>query len=545
MPGRACATSGCALLVLIAWACQGPPEQPTWLWGDQCDRRGPISAQFADITSESGFSFSNFTPDFRGGALAVADLDGDDLPDLIVSNRLGDFAVFGNLGGLDFTNRTATLGFEPAAGITEALAAGDLDNDGDQDLLLAHNGLSRTVRLYENDGSGRFSFAGSLLDCGAVEHLLLVDIDDDGLLDVHTSNSAFGVGQERANRLYMQREPWSFQRVDFPLGSPDAASWTATALDVDGDGDRDLYIANDTLAADFGFQVTEIDEDRAVDHLLRNDGVDAAGVPIFTDVAAQFGLAEPRSSMGGLVTDFDGDMHLDLFVPDFGANKLFTREQVDGLRPFTDSAMALGVRASHRGDLECHPDSSETRCLLLSWGSAFADFDGDGTRELLVVNGPTRFTDPFPPQLYFWPGPDGRFVELAPAVGCAEGHGLVPADLDRDGDLDLVVSVREGSYRLYENRGPAPGHWLHLRLRGAVSNRDGRGAVVTATRADGTTIIEVIGAGGVAFSSLPTELFISAGAQPLRALEVLWPSGRIDRVEALPERGPLVVTEGG
>lgn len=535
-----------ALSVLGLCACQGPPTQSSWR--DDCDRRGPISDQFVDVTARSGVLFANFTPDFRGGAVAVADIDGDELLDLLFANRIGDLVVYRNLSrnpdeGIQFVDQTAAIGIDPGSGIIHALATGDLDNDGDADLMLATAGLSRSVRMYENDGAGRFSFRTSLLDSGAVEHLLLVDIDDDGWLDIHTGNGFFGTVGDRANRLYMQRAPWSFERVTFPDGLPSAATWTTSALDVDGDGDRDLYVANDTLAADFGDRVTSIDASRAVDQLLRNDGLDPAGVPIFTDIAGEAGLAAPRSSMGGLVADFNDDGLLDLFVPDFGANKLLVQTGASAPPAFVDVAEAYQLRAATRGDLGCSAGGDDLRCLLLSWGSALADFDGDGARELMVVNGPTLFTDPFPPQLYFWPNGNGRFIELSPTIGCAEGHGLIAADLDRDGDLDLAVSVREGNYRVYENRGPAPAHWLVIRLRGTVSNRDGRGAVITAHLPGGRSLIEVVGAGGVAFSSLPAEVFLSTGAERPTQLTVAWPSGRISRVSDLPDRQVLVIGE--
>jgi hypothetical protein len=319
-------------------------------------------------------------------------------------------------------------------------------------------------------------------------------------------------------------------------------SWTATAFDVDGDGDQDLHVANDTLISDPGGPAAAPTAlpPWPVDLLLRNDGPGADGVPRFTDVAASLGLAGPRSSMGGVLGDFDEDGRLDLYVPDFGANKLFLRDPAGG---FVDRAGELGVAATTRMNDGCALDPTSEACLVLSWSAALADFDLDGYDELLIANGETSPRD-WPPVILLARGPALPYQEVSPELPCMDARGLVAADLDADGDQDVVIGQREGALLVYENRGaPAPGTWLRVRLRGVVSNRDGVGAVVTARLASGRAVTRVVGAGGVIHSAGPASASFGLGSDGLAGVEVRWPSGRRTEVTQ-PPAGLLVLEEG-
>ncbi len=500
-------------------ACADPPRGPRW-------------ARFADVTASSGVAFEYSTLGFQGGGLAVADLDGDGLPEIVAGRRAGGLALFGNRGGLRFQEVTST-GLD-AAVAASAIAAADLDNDGDRDLILAG---AEGARVMANGGDGSFQEAARLPGSGTTEHVLPVDLDGDGLLDLHLSNYDIRNPDSSQNRLYLNRGG-----LQFPSGVAAGAglSWTATAFDVDGDGDQDLHVANDTLIADHGGPVPAALPPWPVDLLLRNDGPGPDGVPRLTDIAAELGLAGPRSSMGGVLGDLDEDGRLDLYVPDFGANKLFVRDPAGG---FVDRAALLGVAATARQNEGCGPESTSEACLVLSWSAALADFDLDGYDELLIVNGETSPRD-WPPVILLARGPELPYREVSPELPCMDARGLVAADLDADGDQDVVIGQREGALLVYENRGaPAPGTWLRVELRGGASNRDGVGAAVTARLASGRAVTRIVGAGGVIHSAGPAEAFFGLGSDGLEGVEVRWPSGRRTEVTR-PPAGTLVLEEG-
>ncbi|MGH9885755.1 MAG: CRTAC1 family protein, partial [bacterium] len=508
----------------------GEPAAPEVPAGPACadPARGPEMGRFADATAKSGVDFVYTTTGFQGGGLAVVDLDGDGLPDIVAGRRGGGLALWKNLGELRFEERGGT-GLDATWAAT-AISAIDLDNDGDRDLVIASAGVARVLA---NDGDLRFHEAARLDDAGTTEHVLPVDLDGDGLLDLYVGNYDRMSLDRTQNRLYMNRGGLVFGPG---VAAGAGLTWTTTALDLDGDGDQDLYVANDTLRADFGLPPSNsgpaVSSPWPVDLVLRNDGAGPDGTPRFTDLAAEVGLASPRSSMGGLLGDFDDGGQLDLYVPDFGAKKLFLRDAAGG---YVERAVAFGLTATARATAGCDPDATSEDCLVLSWSAALADFDLDGHDELIVVNGETSPSNPPPPVLVFTRGTGLPYREVAPEIACSDARGLVVTDLDGDGDADVVIAPRDGPLAIYENRGrPAAGTWLHVTLHGHASNRDGAGAIVTAHMASGRTQMRAVASGGVIHSAYPAEASFGLGDDAVTSVEVAWPSGLRSVVTAPP-----------
>lgn len=512
---------------------RAPDAGPALVCGEPA--RGPVWDRFVDVTAASGIDFVYDTTDFRSGALAAADLDGDGLPEIIAGNRGGGVAVYRNLGHMQFA-REAIAAIDPAAPLT-AIAAADLDNDGDPDLVLARPG---SWDVYANDGRGDFARISHVEVASSPEQVLPVDLDGDGRLDLAFANRAYPVGAATQNRLYLNRGDLAF--ADAGALGPDGLSWAIGALDLDGDGDQDLYVANDALVATFAPGARPA-SNLPPDSLLRNDGVDARGIPQFTDLAPAQGMTAPRSSMSAVVGDFDRDGSLDVFVTNIGAKSLFAHAPAG----FVDRADALGADPYLRTDdvnvpVACAPGTTHEDCLIVSWSAALTDFDLDGYDELLVVNGTRGGLLPPPPTLLVR-GADPVFHEVSVDLSCPDARGLVVTDLDGDGDPDLAIAQSVGRLLVIANRGrPAAKAWLDVRLAGRASNRDGIGAVVTATLASGRTVVRPVGAGGTLNSAAPAEAFFGLGDDAVATLAVAWPSGRTSRLVG-PLTGVVTVEE--
>jgi len=493
--------------------------------------RGPALAGLRDVTEDSGVDFRYTAFDFKGGGLAVADLDGDGLPDLVAGRRGGGVVTYRNRGGLRFEE-------QPDAGLTadataSAIAAADLDNDGDRDVVIAGPGV---MRLFANRGDGTFEPLAELTGTGHTEHILPVDLDGDGRLDPPLRNHDGSRPPDPPHPVYLNRG-----QLQFEVTNEESAgrTWTTTAFDVDDDGDQDLYVANDTLAFDAGAGPVD-GAGFPVDALLRNDGVGPDGAIQFTDLAADLGLTEPRSSMGGLLADLDQDGRLDLLIPNNGANKLFVRRADGG---YDERAADLGLAGIPRINARFRPDSADARCMLLSWAAVLTDLDVDGRDDILFTNGETEPGRTPPVQLYAR-GPATAFEERAPSIPCLDARGAIATDLDGDGDQDVVIAEKEGPLRLFENtRQPGPDAWLQVRLRGTTSNREGIGAVVTIEQASGRVQIRAVGHGGVIHSAGPAEAYFGLADDPVRAIRVRWPNRPPGEVEVLPPRAGAVTLD--
>jgi len=467
---------------------------------------------FQDVTAQAGLH-TTIGPSMCGAyaaGAAWADVDGDGDLDLYVPRGTDPAQLWINDGTGHFTEEAAARGVQDLGVSGLGAVFADYDNDGDQDLYVANDGPNR---LYQNDGTGHFT------DVAATAGVLSTtddvsaswgDYDDDGYLDLYVVSNSPCLPPlfYEQDHLYHNEGDGTFtdQTALLPAASTFGAGYQAAWVDYDGDGDQDLYLANDWWGPT-----------PDANHLWRNDGKGLDGTWKFTDVSKESGTDLFINSMGIAVGDFNRDLHPDLAISNIAGNVL-ARNNGDG--SFTDVASTARVeRASQTADLPS-----------ITWGLAFADLNLDGWEDLFVAAGDLDDQSTQPNEMFTAAG-DGTFLDLSALSGADDkgsGRGVAIADYDRDGRLDLYVVNRLGSPILFHNTTFTSGHWLEVDLTGTRSNRDGCGARVLLS-AGGSRQLREAFCGSVGLSSgSDTVVHVGLGASDrVDRLVIDWPSGRV------------------
>lgn len=503
----------------------------------------PSSQRFVDVTDAVGLAsvtnMNDLSTSQHGGGVVLFDFDGDGWQDLYLPRKVPPNILLRNDHGtfVDVSVGSGALGLGRSwVGAT----AGDLDADGDPDLVLNGAHGSRVLR---NEGGGQFTelTATGIESTSPTHSAAMADLDRDGDLDLFVGNhatdmndflveppdyQAFVLGVCRPDSLFVQVAPMVFEDRAASLGVDNIGCGLALgAADWNGDGWTDLYVTNDYGA--FG----------GADGLYLNQGVDGAG----NLVPFQKVLALELFGMGISTADFDHDGDLDFYLSNTSENK-FMVNVGDGV--FVESPSA-GLGAAPEGFYKTSWDDGK-----VSWGSAMEDFDLDGWPDVYVTNSNAW-------DLYWRNNQDGAAFTFTPEAlnekpqQKARQFGLAVADLDNDGDVDVVtggVAVREGdeekrSHYVFRNDLGSDNHWLQLRLRAVDSHPDAMGARIRLEVGGMVQLAEVTGGMSYGSSSWDVKTFGLAQATMVDRVEITWPSGRVQVLEAVQADQRLVVVE--
>jgi enediyne biosynthesis protein E4 len=509
-----------------------------------------LGFRLVNVTAASGIQFTHnsgayggkLLPETLGSGCAFLDYDGDGWQDILLVNGMdwpghrrarSTLRLYRNNRNGTFTDVTRQAGLDVEM-YGMGAAIGDWNNDGFPDLFISCVGQSR---LFRNTGKGTFvdvTRASGLVDRTAFStSALWFDFDRDGLLDLFVCNYVKWAAERdvfcsldgkqksyctpEAYRgdtcwLFRNRGDGTFQDVTATSGIFDTSSKSlgVAMIDHDDDGWPDLFVANDTQP----------------NKLYRNqrDGT-------FKEIAVEAGVAfstdgKARAGMGVDAADVDNSGHASVAVTNFD-NEMIGLYRSAGKGVYEDVAMRAGIGAPSR--------------QTLGFGCVFADLNLDGLLDLIVSNGHIDETVRHirgnvgyaqPPHLFLNQG-GGAFRDVATQAGggFAErrvGRGLACADIDRDGDLDVLVTSNGGAAALFRNDQFAGHRSLRLRLIGTKSNRDAIGAAVRVT-AGGITQTRIVHSGSsyLSQSELPVTLGLGKHDRVDR-LVVTWPSGRSD-----------------
>ncbi len=534
----------------------------------------PFGVQFHDVTKQAGIHFHHERAasgqklylETMGAGVAWIDYNRDGFLDaFFVSSGYTPFfhpekppqpALYRNNGDGTFTDVTQVAGIRTDGTFFFGVAVADFDNDGYPDIYMT--GYRHSV-LYHNNGDGTFTDvtakAGVGDDSAWATAAGWFDYDRDGKLDLLVTNYVqfdtdhpISCGENKPGyraychpdsfsgsspRLYHNNGDGTFTDVTRKAGlvNNDGKSLAVLLSDLNNDGWPDIFIANDTQ--------------RNFLYLNNGDGT-------FRDVSYTSGAGfseegKPEAGMSADAADVRNNGLYDLYVShlDFQLNRYY-RGNGDGT--FLDATIPSGL--------------GQTNSLNSSFGARFFDFDNDGWRDLLVING--HILDnialyhpsvAYAEEKKLYRNISGRrFVDAtktqdagfrAPRVG----RGLAVGDYDNDGWLDFLVNNNGEDAQLFHNDGGArpyarQNHWLGVHLIGTKSNRDAIGAAVKLIAGDFVSHDQA--KGGMSYcSAQDPRIYFGLGKHArVDTMEITWPSGAREVIHDLAANQIVTIEEG-
>ena len=526
------------------------------------------------------FTYRNF---YNGGGVALGDLSGDGLPELVLTSNQGGPRLYLNLGQFRFRDITQEAGVAEQDRWTTGVTLADVNGDGLLDIYVCHAGLKSAARantLYINqgvrDGIPRFREMAAqygIADTGSSTQAAFFDYDGDGDLDLFLiRNSPRAVATIAVRNQRTIRDPLGghelyrndgghFVNVSAQAGiyGPEIGFGLGIAVaDVNRDGRPDVYVANDFFERDYLY-------------INKGDGTFAEVLDGALPVSSYF-------SMGVDIADVDNDGWPDIYTADMLPEDDYRLKTTSAFEPwesfqakardgFDHQLMRNMLQRNNRdGTFSDIGQLAGVARTDWSWAALIADFDLDGNKDIFVANGLAKdvtsqdyiaFLGNDQTMLQATRGERVDFMSLINAMGSTKlrnyafrnngdltftkvsaawgvdqpsfSNGAAYGDLDGDGAPDLVVNTVNDEAFIYRNNARAQlpaNHYLQVRLEGDSANRFAVGARVTLQTRDRQFMQELEPTRGFQSSVDYTLTFGVGRIDTLESVTVDWPDGR-------------------
>jgi len=544
--------------------------------------------------SETGINFANMLKEspelniiayeyfYNGGGVGLGDFNNDGLIDIYFSGNLQPAKLYLNKGNFKFEDITSKAGVGGKKGWKTGVSIADVNGDGFLDIYLCYSGpldrKNRANELFINNGNLTFSEKGvsmGVADAGFSTQAVFFDYDRDGDLDlfvINHNNKSFRnfdasfvkqmVDPDAGDRLYRNDQNF-FKDVTTQAGiisNPLGYGLGVSVSDLNNDGWPDLYVTNDYVEEDYLY-------------INNHDGT-------FTEkLKEQMGHLS-NFSMGCDIADINNDGWTDVFTLDMLPEdnlrqkllympdnyELYNNQIKNG---FGNQLMKNMLQLNNgNGSFSEIAQLSGVYCTDWSWASLFADFNNDGNKDLFISNGYGRdMTNrdfvkfyanerlkyqrdepsenmfqmlqsipitPIHDYIYLNNG-NLKFTDVSNASGFDKptlSNGAAYADLDNDGDLDLVINHLNAPAEIFRNmivENGNGGNWVNVSLKGNGVNSAAIGAVVTAYTQQGIIKLENYPVHGFQ-SSMQGPLHIGLPSFPLDSMMIQWPDGKKETI---------------
>jgi hypothetical protein len=558
--------------------------------------------------SQTGISFANMVTDtkemnilnyhnfYNGGGVAIGDINNDGKPDIFLTSNQGDNKLYLNKGNLQFEDITVKAGITSKHKWHTGVTMVDINGDGWLDIYVCNAGIiagdDRANELYINQKNGTFKEQAheyGLDDKGASTQAIFFDYDHDGDLDCFVLNNSprsidnFGYKSDaryirdivNGDRLY-RNDGGKFTDVSAKAGiygSEIAFGLGVTVGDLNNDGWEDLYVANDFFEHDYLY-------------INQHNGT-------FKEVTNNAIGHMSNGAMGTDMADINNDGYPDIFTAEMlpendyrlkttikfdGYDMQNAKNQLDFHHQFTCNTLQLNNQDGTFSEIAQLAGLDATGW---SWGTLSFDFDNDGWKDIFVCNGIRRdltnqdflayfnsqenmnkvkqggfdFLDllnkmpsvPIP-NFAFTNQHNLLFKDESKQLGFGKptfSSGAAYADLDGDGDLDLVINNENAEVSVYKNRATEKlhHHYLKLKLNGLSPNTMGYGAKVAVFVNDKEQVLEQMPTRGFQSSVDPILVFGLNDSKQLDSLVIRWPGQKMQVIKNPPTDTLLVLEQ--
>lgn len=482
--------------LFLACHSQDDPSTPGWELGETvvCDAPEPGIAPL-EVGESLGLTGVSGDPEepFGSGSVVIEDVDGDDDLDLVYMSWTDGPLLFLYEDGM-FSNQGAIFPMLKDAPVSMVELTGDALPDmvatpGNNIFILANAGAppwSVSKAAYVS------SFPGSFLN------IAFGDLDQDNDLDMVAPSVGNNPGEAGAPVPLFRNDDGNFVLWQWLPESQEPFSGQAALItDIDYDQDLDIYLANDL---------------ETISALWVNNG------DSFTEEAESFGLKHDQAGMGFDSADLNGDHKLDYCFSNVGTMLCFFSSD-DGV--FYEGAKAIGLA----------PKDLVGTFGTIGWSVELVDLDNDGDVDAVQASGEQGLQEgqtregPVYPDL-LWENKNDFFQDITAEVGFGDTYnhvGMVAADFDRDGRLELVLGNPNMRPLLYK-QGCSENSWINVDLRGPPGNRMGLGSRLEVTVGDRIWVRELYGLRG--HGQGPSEFHVGLGyVDWVDKIRLVWPDG--------------------
>ncbi|MEM9830546.1 MAG: VCBS repeat-containing protein [Bacteroidota bacterium] len=552
----------------------------------------------------SGVSFSNnivendtlnyftFPYLYMGGGVAIGDINNDGLSDLFLTGNMVDNRLYLNQGNNQFADITETAGVAGDDRWYTGATMADVNGDGWLDVYVCVSGKYTTTenQLFINNQDNTFSERAAeygLNDDSPSIQATFFDYDRDGLLDMYVAtypsipvslgNQAYQLLMnqnklENSGHLYRNLGDGTYQDVTTAAGLQDfSLALGIVASDVNNDRLPDLYVSNDFNIPDYLY-------------LNQGDGTFKEQLQTATNHTSMFG-------MGIDIADFNNDGWLDLLQVDMTPEDYKrAKTNMASMSPASFyQAVDIGFHYQYmQNSLQLNSGSASDGVPRFSdiarfaglattdwsWGALLADLDNDGWKDVLITNGMKRdvnnndvnqqiadsaslvFAGRYTPSIDMLPSEpvpnyafrnrgDLSFEQVTEDWGLnytGFSNGIAYADLDNDGDLDIVINNLDENTSIFINEtNTEQSHYLSVKLNGPENNQFGLNSEVKVETENQQQWQEMTLTRGFQSSVAPLLHFGLGDATQVTSVEIIWPDGKYQQLKNIPSNQTLTL----